>query len=83
MKKQFLILTIMAIVLLAASPVSGENGKGEVIGVFEIVPGQDLIVHVVAVVLPRADRNEIAREALHNQGARRVDSADFSTTGLV
>lgn len=90
MKKQFSILAIMAVVLLAAlaaSPVAGagnsDPGKGELIGVFGVIPGQDLMVHVLVLVRPGADKNEVARQALANQGAQPIDSDEFSTTGLV
>ena len=57
-------------------------GKGEVVGVFGKIPGQDLIVHVWVVVPPGADKNEAANEALRNQGARPLTPAEFSTISL-
>ena len=63
MKKRISILAIMAAILLAAlaaSPVGANSGRGEVIGVTGIVPGQDLIVHILALVPPGGNRNEVA-----------------------
>ena len=85
MKKQFSILAILAAVLLAAlaaSPVGAKNGGGEVIGVTGIVPGQDLMVHVIAVVPAGAKRSEVAKQALANQGARAMTKEEFSTIAL-
>lgn len=88
MKKQFSIIAIFAALLLAvvaAATVGANNGdgKGEVIGVTGIVPGKDLIVHVIALVPPGADRSEVAKEALASQGARPLTKEEFSLTGLV
>jgi len=69
MKKQFSILAIFAAILLAAlaaSPVGANGGKGKVIAVTGIVPGQDLVVHILALVPPGADRAEVAKQALAN-----------------
>ena len=85
MKKQLSILAIFAAILLAAlaaSPVAANNGKGEVIGVTGIVPGKDLIVHVIVLVRPGADRSQVAKEALANQGARAMTKEEFSTIDL-
>ena len=57
MKKHITILTVMAVLLLAApasSPISANNGKGEVIAVTGIVLGKDLMVHIIALVSPGA-----------------------------
>ena len=51
MKKKITILAMIAalfLVALAASPVSAESQKGEVIAVSGIVPGQDMVVHIIA-----------------------------------
>lgn len=85
MKKRISILAIMAAILLAAlaaSPVGANSGRGEVIGVTGIVPGQDLIVHILALVPPGANRNEVAKEALANQGARALTSQGFTTIDI-
>lgn len=85
MKKQLSILAIFAAILLAAlaaSPVGANNGKGEVIAITGIVPGQDMIVHILALVPPGADRNEVAQQALANQGARAMTKQEFSTISL-
>ena len=58
-------------------------GNGEVVGVFGEIPGQDLIVHVLVLVPHGADKNEVASEALRQQGARPWAHDEFSTTGLV
>ena len=85
MKKQLSILAIFAAILLvalAASPVGANNGKGEIIGVTGIVPGQDLIVHILALVPPGADRNEVAKQVLASQGARSMTKQEFSEIDL-
>jgi len=69
-------------------PASAQKGPGfipgsEVVGVFGKIPGQDLIVHAWVVVPPGADKNEVASEALRQQGARPWAHDEFSTTGLV
>lgn len=58
-------------------------GKPEVIGVSGIVPGKNLIVHVLLEVPPGADRNEAAYAALANQGARAFTAEEYTLTGLV
>lgn len=58
-------------------------GKPEVIAVSGIVPGKNLIVHVLLEVPPGADRNEAAYAALANQGARAFTAEEYSLTGLV
>jgi hypothetical protein len=85
MKKRFSILAIFAAILLAAlaaSPVGASGGQGEVIAVTGIVPGQDLVVHILALVPPGADRAEVAKQALANQGARAVTKQEFSTIAI-
>ena len=86
MKKQFSILAIMAAILLAAlaaSPVSANNGQGEVIAVTGVIPGQDLMVHVIALVPSGANRNDVANAALAAQGARAITAEEYSTIGLL
>lgn len=73
MRKHITILAIMAalfLAALAASPVGANPGKGEVIGVTGIVPGQDMIVHILALVAPGANHSEVAKAVLASQGAR-------------
>ena len=85
MKKQLSILAIFAAILLAAlaaSPVAANNGKGEVIAITGIVPGQDLVVHILALVPPGADRAEVAKVALANQGARAVTKQEYTTISI-
>ena len=63
---------------------SMETGGGpSLIGVYGEIPGRDLFVHIVAVVPPGRDKNDVARDVLRGQGARPLGSDDFSTTGLV
>ena len=57
-------------------------GKPEVIAVSGIVPGKGLIVHILIVVPPGADRNEVASAALASQGARPFTHDEFSTIDL-
>ena len=76
-------LAALLLVALAASPISADKGKGEVIGVTGIVPGQDLIVHIIALVPAGSNRSDIAKQVLANQGARAMTSEEFSTTGLL
>lgn len=58
-------------------------GKTEVVSAFGKIPGQDLFVHVLVVVPQDSDKNEIASEAVRQQGARPIDHTEFSLTGLV
>ena len=46
------------------------------------VGGQRVLVHVTVVVPPGADEHAVADEALRGQGARPLQSADFSVNGL-
>ena len=75
MKKQLSILAIFAAILLAAlaaSPVGANNGKGEVIAITGIVPGKDLVVHILALVPPGADRAEPTQTTLLDNGAQHL-----------
>ncbi|MCH7758306.1 MAG: matrixin family metalloprotease [Thaumarchaeota archaeon] len=56
--------------------------KSEVIAVSGITPKKDMIVHVLVLVQPGADRNEAAVAALAQQGARPFTSDEFSTMAL-
>ena len=57
-------------------------GKTQIVSAFGKVPGQDLIVHVLVLVPQGSDKNEIANEAVRQQGARTIDHTEFSLTGL-
>jgi len=57
-------------------------GKTQVVSAFGKVPGQDLIVHVLVLVPQGSDKNEIANEAVRQQGARPIDHTEFSLSGL-
>ena len=57
-------------------------GKTQVVSAFGKVPGQDLFVHVLVLVPQGSDKNEIANEAVRQQGARPIDHSEFSLTGL-
>lgn len=46
------------------------------------VEGRDVIVHVTVVVPPGANANQVALDAVRDQGARPFQSDEFSTTGL-
>ena len=47
------------------------------------VGSQRVIVHVTVVVPPGSDANTVAEDALRGQGARPIEPADFTLTGLV
>jgi len=65
-------MAVFLLAALASSPISANNGKGEVIAVTGIVPGKDLMVHIIALVPPGANRSDVAKEVLANQGARAI-----------
>ncbi len=52
------------------------------IGVAQL-DGRDLMVEILFLVPQGANVSEVAAEALRNQGARPLESAQFTTTGLV
>ncbi|HCL25881.1 MAG TPA: proprotein convertase P [Dehalococcoidia bacterium] len=84
MKRLISILAVTAALLLAAiaaSPVGA--GRSEVIGVTAIVPGKDLVVHILALVPPGSSRSEVTNRVLAEQGARAITKAEYSLTGLV
>lgn len=58
------------------------NSKPEIIAVSGIVPGKDLIVHVIVEVQPGETRNEAAIAALAQQGARPFTPHEFTTISL-
>ncbi len=47
------------------------------------VEGRNVIVHVTVVVPPGANANQVALDAIRNQGARPFQGDEFSTSGLV
>ncbi len=57
-------------------------GKPEVIAVSGIVPGKNLLVHILLEVPPGSDRNQAAAAALANQGARPFTAEEYSTIDL-
>ena len=57
-------------------------GKPDIIAVSGIVPGKDLLVHVIVVVQPGETRNEAAIAALAQQGARPITHEEYSTIAL-
>ena len=78
-----LLLSVIAYSLPAfAQGPDNAPGKLDVIAVSGIVPGKDLIVHVIVVVQPGETRNEAAIAALAHQGARPFTSEEFSTIAL-
>lgn len=87
MKKRIPVLMLILaglLAALAAAPVYGGGGQGgghrRVISVFGEIPGQNLVVHLWVVAPPGADKNEVARNALSRQGARPIDSEQFSAS---
>ena len=57
-------------------------GKPEIIAVTGIVPGKDLLVHVIVLVQPGEARNHAAIAALAQQGARPITSEEFTSISL-
>ena len=47
------------------------------------VRGQRMLVHVTVAVPPGANENDMTNDALHGQGARPIQPAEFTVTGLV
>jgi hypothetical protein len=77
-----LLLSIISYSLPAFAQGPDSNGKPEVVGISGIVPGKDLIVHVLVVVNPDEDRNQKALAALALQGARPFAPHEFSLLSL-
>ena len=75
------VLALLVAFSFAAPPVHAGSGP-TVISVFGKGAG-GLLVHAWVLVPAGADANEVAREALASQGARRITSAEFTATGLV
>lgn len=73
---------LMALGLVGTAGAAGSGGgKGQIVSAFGKVG--DKIVHVLVVVPPGANASEVANAAVRGQGARPIDSQEFSTTGLV
>ena len=78
-----LLLSLIAFPLSAtAQGPDSTPDKVQVVSALGKIPGKDLIVHVWVVVPPGADKNEVANEALRNQGARPFTPEEFSTISL-
>ncbi|NQV40644.1 MAG: matrixin family metalloprotease [Nitrosopumilus sp.] len=82
------VASLLFVSLLAYSlPVFAQGqdnpGKPEVIAVSGIVPGKNLLVHILLEVPPGADKNQAAAAALYNHGARPFTADEYSLTGLV
>lgn len=82
----FLASILIASVISSSLPVFADNlnfqGKPEVIGISGILPGKDLIVHVLVVVNPGEDKHQKGVEALAQQGARPFMPNEFTTISL-
>jgi len=78
-----LFVSLIAYSLPAFAQGPDNTGKPDVIAVSGIVPGKNLLVHILLEVPPGADRNQAAAAALANQGARAFTAEEYSTTGLV
>jgi len=78
-----LFLSLIAYSFPAFAQGSDSTGKPEVIGVTGFVPGKNLTVHVLVLVHPGEDKNEVAAAALASQGARPFTAEEYSLTGLV
>ena len=80
-----IISTLILSLIAFPFPASAQKGPGEeqVIGVFGKIPGKDLIVHILVVLPPGADKSGAVSEALRQQGAVPWVHDEFSTTVLV
>ena len=78
-----LFVSLIAYSLPAFAQGSDNAGKPDVIAVSGIVPGKNLVVHILFEVPPGADRNQAAAAALASQGARAFTAEEYSLTGLV
>lgn len=77
-----LMLSLIAFPLSATAQGPNSVEKPQVVSALGKVPGKDLIVDVLVVVPPGADKNEVANEALRNQGARPFTHDEYSTIAL-
>jgi len=87
-QKSTSMIAVLLVVFLGL--LTGMNGQllgqgGTVVSKFgqAQVEGRDVIVHVTVVVPPGANANQVALDALRNQGARPFQGDEFSTSGLV
>ncbi|AFS82157.1 matrixin family metalloprotease [Candidatus Nitrosopumilus sediminis] len=78
-----LFVSLIAYSLPAFAQGPDNPGKPDVIAVSGIVPGKNLVVHILLEVPPGADRNQAAAAALASQGARAFTVEEYSLTGLV
>ena len=77
-----LFVSLIAYSLPAFAQGPDSTGKPEVIAVSGIVPGKNLLVHILLEVPPGADRNNAATAALSNHGARPFTAEEYSTIDL-
>ncbi|MGY5140731.1 MAG: matrixin family metalloprotease [Candidatus Nitrosopumilus sp. Bin_571-38] len=78
-----LFVSLIAYSLPAFAQGPDNTGKPDVIAVSGLVPGKNLVVHILLEVPPGADRNQAAVAALASQGARAFTADEYSLTGLV
>jgi len=82
----FLASLLLISIISYSFPVFAEGpsfqGKPEVIGISGILPGKDLIVHVLVVVNPDENKHQKAAAALSQQGARPFMPNEFTTLSL-
>ena len=69
---------------LAAPAAQAAPPQGEVISVLGLshAHGNDLVVHIIAVVPPGRGASDVAAEVLAEHGARPFKSADYKLSGL-
>jgi len=86
-QKSTSMIAVLSVVFLGL--LTGMNGQllgqgGTVVSKFgqAQVAGRNVIVHVTVVVPPGANANQVALDAVRNQGGRPFQGDEFSTTGL-
>jgi len=83
----FFAVAVGAALLLAPRNASAgpSDGGPKVVGVFGVaeVNGQQVVVHILAVVPPGRSEASVRAEVLHDHNAREIGSANFTTDGLV
>ncbi len=86
-KSPSMIAVLLVVFLGLLTGVTGQvlGQSGRVVSKFgqAQVAGRNVIVHVTVVVPPGANSNQVALDAIRNQGARPFQGDEFSTTGLV